>query len=166
MSVLAERLDNMYVRVASPAGNIVAELSGRTDVRLSFSAESYRYLNERELERQLVGLGKLLWAARTREYYAAVSEAFGETVTGEPPPIGPRDVEFHEARDELVAEGRSDGTIQVSVRGMQVWTVRIADGTVRRLTEQEFAARVQEAAGQLIRDQFRKIGLLKAKIYG
>ncbi|GIG91435.1 hypothetical protein [Plantactinospora endophytica] len=167
MGVLAERLDDMRVRVSAPGGRIVAELRGRADVRLSFTPESYRYCDERELERQLEGLGKLLWAGRTREYYAAASEAFGATITGEPPAVSLRDQDFCSARDELVAQGRSsDGRIHLAVRGMRIWTVRVADGTVRSLTEEEFAARVSEAAGELIRDQFAKIRVLKHRVYG
>jgi hypothetical protein len=162
MGVLADRLDTMYLRVTAPARNIVAELRGRDDVQLSFTPESYRYLNEWELERQLAALGKLLWAAYIREYYAALSEAVGQTIEREGPAIGRRDLEFRAARDELVAEGRSaDGLVQISTRGMQEWTVRIADGTLRTLTENEFAARVSEAAGQLINDQRTKIDVLQ-----
>jgi hypothetical protein len=167
MGVLADRLDNMRVRVQSPGGKIAAELRGRTDVRLSFSPESYRYFNEWDLERQLAALARLLWAARMREYYAAVSEAFGETITGESPPQTWRDQEYYSARDSIVAEGRSaDGRIQLAVRGMTEWTVRIADGSLRTLTEDEFCARVGEAAAELISDQFAKIRELKNQIYG
>lgn len=102
-----------------------------------------------------------------REYYAAVSEAFGEAITGESRAVSPRDHEYHSARDELVAEGRSsDGAVEIAVRGMREWTVRIADGTLRRLNEQEFAPRFAEAAAELIRDQSTKIRALKNRIYG
>jgi hypothetical protein len=37
---------------------------------------------------------------------------------------------------------------------MRSWTVRIKDGTLRTLTEAEFAERVREAADTLIGDQF------------
>jgi hypothetical protein len=157
----------MRVRVSLPGGNIAGELRDRTEVQLSFAPGSYYRYGERELERHLASIAKLLWAGRMKEYYAAVSEAFGETITGEPRPVSPRDQDYYSARDDLIAEGRSsDGRIYVAVRGMQIWTVRIADGTVRALDEDEFAVRAREAAARLIRDQLTKIRALKDRFYG
>jgi hypothetical protein len=108
---------------------VTGELRDRTQVYLSFASGSYRSYDEATLEEQLIGLARRLWAGRMKEYYAAVSEAFGETVTKEAPPVGQRDIAFHKARDELVAEGRSaDGRVYLQVRGMRSWTVRIKDG--------------------------------------
>jgi hypothetical protein len=69
-------------------------------------------------------------------------------------------------RDNLIAEGKSaDSRIHIAVKGMRHWTVRIADGTVRTLTEEQFASGVREAARELINDQFAKVQELKQKIY-
>jgi hypothetical protein len=150
----------------SPDGMINGELRERTQVYLFFAPGTYRDYDEATLEQQLVGLARRLWAGRMKEYYAAVSEAFGETVTKESPPISPRDTAFHEARDELVAEGRSaDGRIHIAVRGMRSWTVQIKDGTLRTLSEGELAAHVREAASALINDQLTKVRALKLRIY-
>lgn len=166
MGVLSDRLDRMRVQASSPDGMVTGELRNRTQVYLFFTSGNYRDYDEATLEHQLVGLARRLWAGRMKEYYAAVSEAFGETVTKESPLVSPRDVAFHEARDELVAEGRSaDGRIHIAVRGMRSWTVQIKDGTLRALAEEEFAARVREAASALISDQFAKVRALKLKIY-
>lgn len=166
MGVLADRLDSMRIRVASPNKMVVAELCHRTEVRLSFASGAYQRSYERGLEEQLAGLARVMWAARMKGYYQAVSEAFGEEVTGEPLPVGRRDQEYLQARDQLVAVGRSrDGRVQLAVRGMRTWTVRIADGSLRALSEDEFTASVGEAAGALIRDQFDKIRQLKLRVY-
>jgi hypothetical protein len=166
MGVLADRLDSMRVRASSPDGSITGELRDRTQVYLSFAPGSYRDYDEASLEEQLAGLARLLWASRMKEYYAAASEAFGEKVTKEPPPVSPRDAAFYEARDELVAEGRSaDGRIHIAVRGMRTWTIRIKDGTLRALDQEAFSARVREAAGMLIDDQLTKVRALKLKFY-
>lgn len=156
----------MRVQATSPDNMITGELRDRTEVYLSFAPGSYRQYRTASLEEQLAGLARRLWVGRMRKYYEAMSEAFGETITKEPPPEGQRDADFHAARDELVAEGHSaDGRIHVAVRGMRHWTVRIADGTVRRLTEEQFAAGVRDAARELISDQFAKIRELKREIY-
>ena len=166
MGVLSDRLDSMRVRASSPDGMIVGELRNRTEVYLSFVDGTYRRYGRQELEDQLVGLARRLWVGRTKEYYAAVSAAFGETITGESPALGRQDVAFYAARDDLVAEGRSvDGRVQVTVQGMRDWTVRIADGTLRALTEEEFGVRVREAAAELIRDQPDRVRELKQQFY-
>jgi hypothetical protein len=164
--VLSDRLDSMRVRVASPDGMIIGELRNRTEVRLSFVSGSYRQYDTSTLEQQLAGLARRLWAGRTRKFYEALSEAFGETVTGESRPVSPRDVAFHAARDELIAQGRSaDGRVRVAVRGMRRWRVKITDSTLRTLSEEEFSARAGEAAVALIRDQLEKIRELKQQFY-
>jgi hypothetical protein len=166
VSVLAERLENMRVRVHVPGAGLEGELRGRTGVRISFEPGTYEFRTERDLERHLASLARLLWAGRMKEYYAALSEALGEQISGESPPISLRDQEYDGARDALVAEGRSaDGRIYVSVRGMRDWTVRIAENTVRTLREDQFVAAVGEAAAALIQDQFAKIRRLKDEIY-
>nr|MDT0657600.1 hypothetical protein [Micromonospora sp. DSM 115978] len=167
MGVLSDRLDNLRLRVELPGGGIVAELVGRSEVRLSFAPGRYARYGERELEAHLASVGRLLWAERMRAYYAAVSDAFDERVTGEPKPVSPRDRDFQAGRDALLAEGRSgDGRIYVGVRGMRFWVVHIAAGTVRLLTEPEFAERAAEAARELITDQQARVRALKDRCYG
>ena len=166
MNVLADRLDSMKVRVSAPGGKLAAELRNRSEVELRFARGSYQWYSERSLETQLASLGKLLWAARMKGYHLAVSEALGEPVAREAPPVTPRDQAFYAARDRLVAEGRpADGRVAVAVRGMRDWQVTIANGTLRALNEDEFAARVNEAAGKLINDQQMKVWELKQRYY-
>jgi hypothetical protein len=167
VGVLADRLDSMHIRAATPDGTISARLNGRTNVVLSFAPGYYDQCSERDLERRLALLATLLWAGRMRAFYAALSEAYEQTITGEDRPISPRDVEYAELRDALVAQGRSaDNRITVSVRGMREWNIRVKDGTAREIDEHAFAAAVGEAAAELIRDQFAQIALLKNRVYG
>jgi hypothetical protein len=167
MGVLAERLAALRVHAALPTGDLAGEFSTRDGVHISFAPFTYDYMDERELEHKLGALARLLWAAQSRAYFAAVSDAFGQAVTKEPPAMGQRDQEYDRARAELLAEGGSaDGRIRVTVRGMRDWSVEIADDTVRTLTEQAFTQRVREAAAVLLHDQIMKVQMLKARIYG
>jgi hypothetical protein len=162
MGILADRLDAMQVQAMSPDGHIGGVLRNRTEVFIAFRPGSYDHYVESALEAQLTALAQLLWVGRTREYYAALSEAFGETITGESPAIGERDISYRSARDDLIAEGTSaDGAVYIGVRGMRTWAVRIADGALGSLTEDEFAARAYEASHAMIVDQFAKIRRLK-----
>ncbi len=164
---LSERLDRMSARAASPDGNILGELTHRTQLTLSFRGDSYdRYHSDSDLASQLTGLARLLWAAREREYFAVISDLSGEAVSSEPVALGRRDREYREARDEIVAEGRSaDGRVRVQVRGMRQWSVHCAQGTVRALTQEQFCAAAAQATTQLIDDQTSKIRQLKDKVY-
>lgn len=167
MGGLADRLDRMLVRVTSPDRSVTAELHGRTDVRLTFAPGVYDRSYQQDLEAQLETVAKLLWAARMKAYYAALSEVLELTITGETKPISPRDVDYYAARNELLAEGQSrDGHCHLSVHGMRHWTVRIASGTLDVLSEPEFGQAISEAADQLIRDQQTKIRELKQEFYG
>lgn len=166
MGVLSDRLDSMRVQASSPDGKVAGELRDRTQFYLSFVPGSYWSYDETTLEQQLVGLAQRIWSRRMEKYYAAVSEAFGETVTKESPPVSPRDFAFYEAREKLVAEGRSaDERIYIALRGMRSWTVRIREGTLRRLTEEQFAAHMRAAVSAFITDQYAKVRALKLEIY-
>ncbi|WP_117214158.1 hypothetical protein [Allorhizocola rhizosphaerae] len=166
MGILADGLDNMRVQASTPGGSINAQLHGRSDVYVSFAPGYYRRVDRGDLEAHLASLARLLWVARMREYYALLSDALGMQVTGESPAISPRDVEYERQRDGLRAEGRaSDGSVTVSVVGMKTWKVSVSDHALNTLREEEFAARVGEAAGALIHDHRRQIRELKMRIY-
>ena len=166
MGMLADRLNTMEVSAVSPDGNISGRLRNRSEVVLAFRPGSYGRYSEYGLADQLGGLARLLWAGRTREYYVALSEAFGETISHETPAVSERDRVYRAARDELIAEGKSaDGSVYVGVQGMRAWVVRIADGTIRELDEDEFGMRVYEASHAMITDQFAKIRQLKDYVY-
>lgn len=167
MGELADRVQAMRVRASTPDGMMTAELRNGSEVALSLVPGWYDNCHESDLERQLTRLGSLLWVARTREYWATVSNITGEHVAGEDRPISPRDVEFTEARETVVARGRStDGHVTLSVEGMRRWTVTIAPGTVRGLSERDFVNAVRQAASGLIQDQLAQITALKYRIYG
>jgi hypothetical protein len=167
MSDLGERIWAIHVRVSLPDGAIEAELADRTRMTLSFARGWYDRCDEADLERRLVAVATLLWTARMRRYWEVLSQDAGERITGEPKPISPRAVAYCEARDALVAYGRSaDGRVSISVEGMRRWSIRVQPGTVRALDEYEFAVSAGEAAAELIEDQYRRIGALKLEIYG
>jgi hypothetical protein len=167
MGALGERLDAIRVTATTPDGTLSAELRHRTDLRLSLAAGVYDRCDERWLEARLEQLGRLLWTRRMKAYYEAASDVLEQKVTEEIRIRSPRDKVFRTRRDEVVAEGwSSDGWVCIAVRGMRKWEVRIADGTLDALTEDEFADTIREAAADLIHDQQDKVRELTAEIYG
>jgi hypothetical protein len=166
MSELSDLLDRMRVRASVARGAITGELHDHDQVDVSFAPGFYDRTTDTALEQHLVSLARLMRAEYVRQYYAAVSTAFGRTITKDPPPIGRQDTDYAAQRQDLAAEGRSSsGRITITVRGMQTWRMRIAPGTVRVLNETQFAAQFREAASAVIRNQFAGIRALKNRIY-
>jgi hypothetical protein len=162
---ITERVERMAVRVEAPSRSVSAELRGRNDIIVSFAPGFYQRAGEHEMQAQLEQVGRLLWASWMREYQRIVSDEHGQTYE-ESRPLSHLDYEFIDKRANLVAEGRSgDGRIQISVRGMQDWKVRVAPGALSAMREDEFAAQVAVAAQGLIDDQRTKIRELKVTTY-
>ncbi|MGH8882836.1 MAG: hypothetical protein ACRD0P_36765, partial [Stackebrandtia sp.] len=77
MGIMADRLNNMVVKVSSPDKQIEAGLRDRDAVTVTFRADSYSRYTERTLEYQLSRLATLLWTGYQRGYNDAVSEVMG-----------------------------------------------------------------------------------------
>ena len=166
MGELADRLDDLRVRVIAPNGALSAELRGGEELRLEFQPGYYYQADEREIEPQLTALCRLLWVAQTRAFEKIIADEGGETLTAARAREAP-DIEYFQRLEELVARGSSaDGRVAVTAsRGMQDWTVKIQEGTLRALHEGEFATRAAEAAAAVIRDQFDQVLQLKQQVY-
>lgn len=163
---LADRLDRMIVRATTPDRSVTAELRGTDDIRIEFAAGCYRRAAEADLERRLAQLGRATWAAREKGYRAAV-EAEGGRVLGREQATDPLDRRWYDGLDSLVAEGgSSDGSVRATVRGMREWRVTIRPGTLRTLHEDQFAARVVEAAKALLAGQRTRAARLWQETYG
>jgi hypothetical protein len=164
MSSLAQRLDNIHVRVKAPGAEIFAELHHRSEVDISFGPGIYDWLAERHLERYLASAAKLLYVGWTR----ACREALGDSIVQHSAAEETQtDRNYLDARGRLVATGRSaDGRVTVTIKGVvHEVTVRIADGTIRALNQREFADRVHEAVAALAEDHLEKIRELKLRFY-
>jgi hypothetical protein len=162
MSSLAERLDNIRLRVRVPGTEIEAELRNRKDVTISFGESVYAFLNERSLEQYLATLARLFYVGWVREYRAAISGT--SIVVGEPESQQDRD--FLEARSQMESAGASsDGRITISAIGMQDPEVHIVPGTLRELSEEQFVARTKEAVIALAEDYQAKIRELKVRFF-
>lgn len=163
---ITERVANMSVRVSSPNGGIFARLDGRESVQLSFAPGYYERASDHDLESQLTQVARLLWTARMRAYNTIIADEYHESIIIDPTPQSQLDREFYDQRDNLLATGRSsDGRIEVTVRGMRDWKVRITPGTSRELSEDAFASAAATAASQLISDQRDKVRELKIEIF-
>lgn len=157
MGHLADRLDSMLVTATTPDGTTFIELRGRTDVRISFAPGYYRHATESRLAGKLQAAARLLWVARTKEYFRAYAEATGRDASGEHIDTDNAQA-FKDARMEIVARGESDdGVVTVVAAALWDWTISIAPGTVRAVDEQEFCRLAGQAGTRQIEDQYRQL---------
>ena len=161
MADLAERLDGIRVQVRAPGTEIEAELRRRTGITLSFGESVYDFIDESALERALVGIARLLWTGWQRQYRAAIDET---NLNIEVDDL--RDSNFFADRAKVEAIGKSnDARITITAIGMESFTVHIKPGTVREISEDQFAANASESATKLIQDFQAKVDELKKRYY-
>ena len=164
MRSLGDRLDAIHLRVRVPGTDIEAELRDRTDVTISFGDGGYQWLSERDLERYMASLARLLYTAWVRAYRDNLPDAFLSAMDGPP---DQREQDFLAARAELREQGASgDGRVTISAADMHDMTVRITPGTLRVLSEREFAADTREAVTALLADRRAKVRELKMRYFG
>lgn len=164
MGVLADQLAGIRVAARVPGTEIHGEVrGGRGDVGVSFGQDTYQWLKESHLEHHLATLARLLTAGWTREYRTVLSDS----LLCVDPSAEVRNQDYERARDAIAATGSSaDGRIVVSAVGLRDFTVRVRPGTVRELREQEFTARVREAADAFRTDYLDQIRELKLRCFG
>ncbi len=161
MSSLAERLDGIRFRVFVPGVDISAELRDRKNVTLAFGNGIYSQASEKDLERHLGTLARLLFVQWVREYQSARGEDYGIKLGTQ------ADRDYEQARAEIVAIGQSDdGRVRIRSRGMQSVEVIVAAGTVREVSEVDFVGDVRQAVTMLIDDHMTQILELKRRIFG
>ncbi|MFD0972029.1 hypothetical protein [Plantactinospora endophytica] len=160
---MADRINAIHVHASAPGGGVHGEVRGHSGVEIYFSSGYYDQANERQLERQLESLARLLWTARERALRTSMEEL---NVYSDESILSYEDETFHEERAQMIAAGQSDDDrISVSVRGMQEWRVQLAAGTLDALNERSFLAGLQIAASRLIDDQLQQINQLKVRVY-
>lgn len=163
---VSHSLDTLEARACTPDERVFGEIHGRTEVAVSFAPGYYEQASDTTLEMQFTRLARVLFAQRMKAYFHIRSEDFGETVTREAPPTSERDHRFVEERSKITATGTSaDGRITCSVVGMAHWTIRIAPGTHRQLTEDAFCRSFAAVGSALIADQFAQIRRVKDAVY-
>lgn len=161
MSAGPEHLEGLTAEAETPDGTAFARLRGTHDIRVSFAPGYYAHTTEARLADKLVQLGRLLWVARMREYYRQKSNLLEREVRGEGRPRNERQAARREARDSIVATGRSDdGRVELSAVGLLNWSATIAPGTVRQLSEEQFTAACSQAAERLVEDHLWQLKLV------
>jgi hypothetical protein len=157
MGVLTDRLDQLVLTIQSADGQISATLSNRDQVELSFTPGAYRRYDEPTLAYQLTRLAAAMRVESRRRCRAALRDATGPPFREET--VGHASMSYpeHRAMAALEVEAWSgSGCVGFWTRGMTHWNATIAPGTLRVLTQHEFAAEVMEAVRTLLTDYRRQ----------
>jgi hypothetical protein len=166
MGIMADRLDSMVVTANSPDGQVTATVSKREQVDIEFRRGAYRRYDERTLEHQLARMATLAWIGYRRGYFEALSAANGETIRGDEEEWDANRRRFQQARAAVVAEGASPtGWIRAEATGLTHWRVRIEDGALTQLTEDEFRSEARGTVAALLMDYDEKMLALKDEFF-
>jgi hypothetical protein len=164
MGELVDRLERLAVEAWSPDGRMAATAEGRYQVRLRFVSGAYRKYDEVELGHQLAQLATVLWTRYRREYTEIVA-AFhddDDPATDEEP----RDRIFRERLEQLDVSGTSaQGSIALRSRALVRWEVVVTEGTLRRLTEEQFLGELDSAIADILGDYQAQLITLTDELY-
>lgn len=161
---MQEHLDTMVVEAATPDDTAFARLTGRRQIDVWFAPGYYAHATDERVQSKLATLARLLWVARTKEYYRYKSVQLGRVVRGEGEPKTPRQEERREARQQILAVGESsDGLVRIEAVGLFHWTVLLAPGTVPAVPEETVCAALGEAAAHLIEQHENQLEVVWAR---
>lgn len=165
MGQVADGLEALTVRVASPDTNIQGELKDRR-VRFAFRPGSYRTYREPDLEHQFARLLTLMSTGYRRGHRQIMSESGFTGI------VDPGDVDDEATRRYLkgMADLRTTGatsrkTIRFRATGMREWQCRIAEGTLARLPEKQLVSEAEAAIQALINDYLKLRLFLKDECF-
>ena len=130
VSPFGRAVDAMRVRVHTPSEQVFAGIDGWYDVWVSVAAGHGERVGEARLEAEIGQVARLLFAARTREYY----RLYELHLRADPLALRRNRERIHDAFESRSASGRSPGgEVELFTVGMQSFTVSIAPGTLDRL---------------------------------
>ena len=159
-------LHSLGAEAATPDGTTYGRVQGINKVEIWFTPGYYQYANDARIADKLEQLGRLLWTARMKEYYRYKSQKLNRMIRGESQPETPAQERRREARNNIVALGRSgDGLVELESIGLFRWSATIAPGTVPSVDEAEFTRACGEAAEHLVEQHVNKLAWVWAQDY-
>jgi hypothetical protein len=163
--MVADRLKALTVRVSSPDSHIQGVLNGRS-VRIRFRPGSYEDYREDVLAHQISRLLTLMATGYRRGHGQVMKDADLVSVTDPAKADGPKQRRYLTEVNELVVLGRTArGLVRIRCVGMRDWQCRIAPGTVKGLTEEQFVAELEAAIQRLLSNYKHEIVFLKDRCY-
>ncbi|MDX6360162.1 MAG: hypothetical protein QOH37_3216 [Nocardioidaceae bacterium] len=157
-SPLGRAIEAMHVSATTPNGQVVGEVTGWYDVRITFADGYPERVGEAELALQVQRLARLLFAARMSAYHAIVEEHLPQPVL----PVTDQDRAYEADVERLESTGQSgDGSVRISGIAMTQWAVHIRPGLTDGVGGARVAELVTEAANAFVRDRVAGVRRLK-----
>jgi hypothetical protein len=167
MGRVADGLAALSASATSPDGNILARSRAGELAELTFSPDAYERYTEPDLAHQLARTATMLYIDHERGVQRVMEEAGLRRATDPSQARDEAQRRYLEAAARIAVTGSgSRELVSFETAGMAHWQCRIADGTLRRLSEAEFLAEVAEAARDLLRKNRFQKALLKNEFFG
>ncbi|MGH3391980.1 MAG: hypothetical protein ACRDOO_24165 [Actinomadura sp.] len=140
MGNLGDELVSLAVAATSPDGQIRAMFGDQGEkVEIAFQPGAYRDYSETSLAHELSRLAMRVTASYVRAQKRLIDDAIPDVLHDDGIEYGLEDREYRRRVAAIKAGAKSpDGRIAVASQSLARWKVRIADGTVRRVSEETF----------------------------
>ncbi|MEV5704473.1 hypothetical protein [Actinoallomurus sp. NPDC052274] len=165
---LADRLLSLTVTATSPDGRINATFGDRGGrIELAFRPGDYRHYSGTSLEQELSRLAMRVMAGYVRAQTKLIDAAVPDVLHDDAIEYGLEDREFRRHLAAIRTAATSpDGRITVVSQALVRWDVRIADGTVGRVSEDAFTAGLLAAFHEVLTRHQAEVRRLKDEHYG
>ncbi|GAA4619357.1 hypothetical protein GCM10023195_87450 [Actinoallomurus liliacearum] len=165
---LADRLLSLTVTATSPDGRISATFGGQGErIQLVFRPGDYRHYSGTLLAQELSRLAMRVMAGYVRAQTKLIDAAVPDVLHDDAIEYGLEDREFRRRLAAIRTAATSpDGRITVVSQALVRWDVRIADGTVSRVSEDTFTAGLLTAFRGVLARHRAEVRRLKDEYYG
>lgn len=168
MHDLGDEFLSLTVTATSPDGQISARFGEQGKaVELAFRPGAYRRYSDTSLAHELARLAMRVMARYVRAQQKLIDDAVPDVLHDDGIEYGYEDREYRRHMTTIKAAAESpDGRIAVVSHSLARWDVRIADGTVRGMTEEAFKAGLLRAVQDVLAQHQREVLELAGEHYG
>lgn len=162
MSDFGDKLVALTVTATSPDGQITATFGGQgANIGFTFQPGVYKGYSETSLAHELSRLAMRVTATYVRAQTKLIDEEIPDVLHDDGIEYGLEDREYRRRVTAIKAGAKSpDGQISVASKSLARWKVRIAEGAVRRTSEETFKAGLLSAIREVIaQHQFETLKL-------
>ncbi|ADD42699.1 hypothetical protein [Stackebrandtia nassauensis] len=167
MGVVAGQLAALTVTVSSPDARMRATVTAGKPRSFGFRPNTYRFYTEDRLGHQLARLATLAYIGHQRGVDRIHAENDMTVIRDPRQARDPAEATFVERSNSITVAGvGARKMVRFKTTGMLNWQCRIAEGTVRRLSEKEFVSEVSLAVNDVLGKTHSIAMLLKDEYRG
>ncbi|SEB59878.1 hypothetical protein SAMN04489844_0639 [Nocardioides exalbidus] len=147
VSPFGRAVDAMHVSASTAGDALFAEINGWYAVRVGIAPGHAERTSDAEMAAQVTQLARLIFVARTREYYRLMD------VHLQPNPVSLRRTRDHlesSVEDKQVTGYAAGGAVEVTSIGMKQFVIQLQPGTCERLGSDGLGAALTTAANEMV----------------